>query len=86
MDIYRILGSGAFDFETVRAIATAYEHALVALDVDPTDPLAEIIARKIMGRAKRGELDHNLLSEAVIEELRSSSLASVTRAGLRPRR
>ena len=79
MDLYRILSSGAFDFETVKAIATAYEHACAALNLDPTDPLAEIIARKIIERAKRGELDHIRLSDAVVEELRSTPNQSTRR-------
>jgi hypothetical protein len=73
MAIQRLLGSGAFDPDAVRALTTAYEHACAALDLlDRTDPLTEIIAKKIIERAKRGELDAIRLCEAVLEELRSN--------------
>jgi len=69
--IYRLLSSGAFDPETVKAMTAAYECACVALNlVDRNDPLTEIIAEKIIMRARRGELDAVRLCEAVLEELR----------------
>ncbi len=52
-------------------MTTAYEHALVALKLtDRTDPITEIIAKKIIERAKRGELDPVRLCEAALDELR----------------
>jgi hypothetical protein len=59
--------------DAVKALTTAYEHACAALDLaDRTDPLKDIIAQKIIERAKRGELDAVRLCEAVLEELRSN--------------
>ena len=73
MAIHRMLASDAFDPNAVKAMTTAYEHACAALGlVDRTDPLTEIIAKKIVERAKRGELDAVRLCEGVLEELRSN--------------
>ena len=73
MAIYRMLSAGAFDPNAVKAMTTAYEQALVALKlVDRTDPITEIIAKKIIERAKRGELDAVRLCAAVLEDLRGN--------------
>jgi hypothetical protein len=68
--IYGLLGSGAFDPEAVKAITTAYERVCIALEIDDRkDPLTETIAKKIIERAKAGELDAVRLCEAVLSEL-----------------
>jgi hypothetical protein len=73
MAIYRMLSSGAFDPDVVKAMTIAYERACTALDLaDRTDPLTEIIAQMIVERAKRGEFDPARLCEAVLKELRSN--------------
>ena len=69
-DIYRMLGSNGFDFPTTKAIATAYEHVRAALDLDPTDPLRDVIAKKIIEHAASGERDWTRLRDAVVMELR----------------
>ena len=67
-----MLSSGAFDPDALKAMTAAYEGACTALDlVDRSDPLTEIIAQKIIERAKEGELDPVRLCEAVLEGLRS---------------
>ena len=64
--------NGAFDPDAVSALADAYAHACAALAVaDRADPLNETIAKMIIERAKRGELDPVRLCEAVLEEVRS---------------
>jgi hypothetical protein len=64
--------SGVFDPDAVSALADAYAHACAALAVaDRTDPLTESIAKIIIERAKRGELDPVRLCEGVLEELRA---------------
>ena len=69
-----MLSSGAFDPDAVKAMTAAYEGTCTALDLaDRTDPLTEIIAKKIIERAKRGELDPVRLCEAVLDDLRSKS-------------
>ena len=69
---YPMSRSGVFDPDAVSALADAYEHACAALGlVDYSDPLNETIAKMIIERAKRGELDPVRLCETVLEELRS---------------
>jgi hypothetical protein len=70
--IYKMLSGGSFNPDAVEALTAAYERACTTLNlVDRTDPLTEIIARMIVERAKRGELDPVRLCEAVLDELRS---------------
>jgi len=72
MAIYKMLSGGSFDPDAVKALTAAYERACTTLNlVDRTDPLTEIIAKMIVERAKRGELDPVRLCEAVLDELRS---------------
>jgi hypothetical protein len=72
MAIYRMLSGGAFDPDAVKAMTTAYESACAALNLVGRNDLTEIIAKIIIERAKRGELDPVRLCEAVLEELRSN--------------
>jgi hypothetical protein len=62
--------SGVFDPDDVIALTGAYKHACAALGLaNRLDPLTEIIAKMIIERARRGELDAVRLCEAVLEEL-----------------
>jgi hypothetical protein len=71
MASYPVSSSGVFNPDAVVALADAYEHACAALGrADRLDPLTETIAKMIIERAKRGELDPVRLCEAVLEELR----------------
>jgi hypothetical protein len=71
--MYHLLNSGAFDPDAVKALTSAYEYACAALGlVDRTDALTELVATKIIERAKRGEFDAVRMCEAVLEELRSN--------------
>jgi hypothetical protein len=72
MDIQRLLSSGSFDSEMVQVITTAHKRACAALHVDWGDPFTEVIARKIIARAKRGERDPVRLCASVVNELRSN--------------
>ena len=66
--------SGVFDPDAISALADAYEHACAALAIaGRTDPLNETIAKIIIERARRGELDPVRLCEAVLDDLRSKS-------------
>jgi hypothetical protein len=63
--------SGVFDPDAVSALTDAYENACAALGlVGHSDLLTETIAKMIIQRAKRGELDSVRLCEAVLDELR----------------
>ncbi len=73
MAIYRMLHNTAFDPDTVKALMNAYEQACAALAlVDRTDPLTEIVAKKVIEYAKSGERDAARLCEAVLKELQSN--------------
>ena len=71
MPIYRLLGESAFDPETVKAMTTAFEDVLRQLDlVDRSDPLTDIVARKIIEIGRRGERDPARIRELAVQELR----------------
>jgi hypothetical protein len=64
--------SGSFHPDAVKVLTSAYRHACAALELaNRDDALTDIIAQKIIERAKRGEFDPVRLCEAVLEELRS---------------
>jgi hypothetical protein len=68
-----LLAKTPFDPDAVIALTDAYEHACAALGlVGHSDPLNDTIAKMIVERAKRGELDPVRLCAAVLEELRST--------------
>jgi hypothetical protein len=68
--IYRLLSGGAFDPAAITAMTATYERVCMALEIaDREDPLTEIIAKKIIERAKAGELDVVRLCEAALSEL-----------------
>jgi hypothetical protein len=75
MPINRMLDSAAFDPAAVTALTNAYEEACAALRlIDRTDPLAEVVAKKIIEHARRGERDPIRLREAVLKEVKKSNL------------
>ena len=73
MAIYRVLkGEAAFDDATVNSMTTAYEDILRELGLaDRFDPITQIIAEKIIQRARSGERDPVRFRDSVLEELRS---------------
>jgi len=74
MAIYKMLREGAFDADAVKAMTTAFERVCIALEiVDREDPLTEMIAKKIIERARAGELDPVRLCQAVFQELRGQT-------------
>jgi hypothetical protein len=73
MPINRMIDSAAFDPTAITALTSAYEEACAALHlIDRTDPLAEVVAKKIIEHAQRGERDPNRLREVVLKELKSN--------------
>jgi hypothetical protein len=71
MAIYRLLREAAFDDGTVALLTKAYEDALRELALtDRTDPLTEIVARKIIDYARMGERDPDRLCELALKSLR----------------
>jgi hypothetical protein len=72
MPIRRFLdGHHRFDPETVRLMGLAFEMALASLRPAPdyTDPVREVIARKIIELAEAGERDTERLSDGALEGL-----------------
>ncbi len=62
-----------FDPDAIKAMTSAYDHLCVALHLDEhRDPLIEIVAKKIVEHAQRGERNAIALSALVLEDLRSS--------------
>jgi hypothetical protein len=58
MAIYRLLQNSAFGPDEIRCMTTAYEDALRILGLaDRTDPVTEIIAKRIIEIAQTGVRD-----------------------------
>ena len=70
MAIYRLLQNSAFGPDEIERIKIAYEGALHALGLaDRTDPITEIIAKKIIEVAQTGERDPLRIQARAIAEL-----------------
>jgi hypothetical protein len=70
MAIYRLLQEAAFDQPDIERMAAAYEAALRMLRlVDRTDPLTELIARKIIEVRRSGEDDPPRICARALKEL-----------------
>jgi hypothetical protein len=70
MAIYRLLKNRAFGPDEIQVLTTAYEQALRALRLkDRADPATEMIAKKIIELAQRGERDPVRLREYAIRGL-----------------
>jgi hypothetical protein len=70
MAIYRLLQNSAFGPEQIRYITKAYEDALRALGLaDRTDPITEIIAKKVIEIAQTGQRDPLQIRMRAIAEL-----------------
>jgi hypothetical protein len=70
MAIYRLLKNRAFGPDEIKVLTTAYEDALRALRLtNRSDPATELIAKKIIELAQRGERDPVRLRERAIQGL-----------------
>src|SRR5215475_9324196 len=68
MPIAQFLDSSEFDPETKRVMAVAFEMARAALQLGDQSILRERIAKKIIELTKTGELNPDVLCEAVLKE------------------
>ena len=69
MAIYRLLQGQAFGPEDIEHISAAYEAALNALRLtNRTDPITELVAKRIIAIAQTGVLDPNMLCAAALKE------------------
>jgi len=67
MPIHRLLQNHAFDPDTIAVMVIAFEDVLRELGlVDRADPATEIVAKKIIEFAQRGERDPIRLREHVV--------------------
>jgi hypothetical protein len=70
MPIRAFLGDASFSPDEVIAMSTAFDNALKALKLtDRSDPLAEIVARKIIEIARLGERDPKRMAELAIRDI-----------------
>jgi hypothetical protein len=71
MPIRHFIGNTSFSPDAINAMNAAFTDALKALGlVDRSDPLAEIVARKIVEIASTGELDPATLCTLAVDSLR----------------
>ena len=74
MPIRSHLNGQRFDPETIRVMGLAYELALISLRLfDRGDIANDVVAHKIIDRAKAGERDPERLCEAVLQQGRAPS-------------
>lgn len=70
MPIYRLLQNVPMEPEDIKCLATAYEQTLHTIGlVDRDDPIAEMVARKVIEVGQRGVRDPAQLSELTIKEM-----------------
>jgi hypothetical protein len=69
--IYRLLQNSVLGPEDIQRLATAYEDALHALELtDRSDPITQIIAKRIIEAAQIGMRDPATLCAVAIKDLR----------------
>jgi hypothetical protein len=70
MAIYRLLQEAAFSPEDISRMTAAYEAALRLLRLtDRTDPVTEIVAKKIIEVTRSGERDPPRICARALKEL-----------------
>ena len=70
MAIYGYLQNSGFDPEAIRIMTTAYEAVREQLGLtDRSDPLTQLVARKVIEIAQTGVRDPDLLCERVVEAI-----------------
>ena len=70
MAIYRLLQNSAFTPEDIAPLVTAYEDCLRALKLtDRSDPITEIVAKKIIELAQTGIRDSARLGQLALQEI-----------------
>lgn len=70
MPIRRLLDNHAFGPDEIKVLTAAFDDALRKLRLaDRADPATEVVAKKILELAQRGERDPLRLSEGAIQAL-----------------
>jgi hypothetical protein len=70
MPIQAFIGDASFSPEVVIAMSTAFRDALKTLRLNRSDPLNEIVARKIIETARQGEHDPHRLAALPVKHVR----------------
>ena len=70
MAIYRLIRETVFEPEAIERMTAAYEQALTVLQLtDRSDPITELVARKIIQIAEVGETYPDRLCQRALEAL-----------------
>jgi len=70
MPIYRLLQNSPLGPEEISMLADAYNEAMKKLGlVDRNDPVAEIVAKKVIELGQRGIRESKQLSDLAVKEL-----------------
>ena len=73
MAIYKLITSGSYGPDEIKAMTAAYESALVEIGVAARDdPLTEMLAKSILTVTATGERDPEKLKERALHALRIS--------------
>ena len=73
MPIYPLLQSQAFDPEQITMLGTVFEDVLRELQLtDRTDPLATIIAHKVITVAQIGERNPQRIRERILQSMNAA--------------
>lgn len=77
MAIYRLIETGSFGPDEIKAMAAAYESALTDLRLtDRNDPLTELIAKSIVNVTATGERDPKNIKERALNVLAEGTVAA----------
>ena len=75
MAIYRLIAKGSFGPAEIKAMTTAYEAALLDLNlVNRDDPITEIVARAIVIITSTGEHDPAIIKDRALNAIGVRSL------------
>jgi hypothetical protein len=69
MLIYEILKGGVFDPKHIEAMGQAFAAVCIRLELTNRDPLRDLVARKVIECAQRGEHDPERLARVVLSAL-----------------
>jgi hypothetical protein len=77
MAIYRLIASGSFGPDEIKAMTAAYEAALVDLGLaDRDDPITEIVASAIVTVTSKGERDPTIIKDRAMNIIGASRFDS----------
>jgi hypothetical protein len=75
MLLHPVTNNSCFDPDAIKCLTVAYEDACTELQVAVDSSLREIVAKKIIAHAQRGERDPIMLRDAVVAELRQDAIS-----------